>query len=256
MPLKRKQSVLSCLITRSVDDNARLKKELGSPKWRVISWPSYRYQALPVSAKTAKAVRNIALFDWIVLTSTRAVDAFFVVYFETHRDVQALKGIKFAAVGAQTAAALKSYGVRVNLIPQDNSVAGLIAAKPFQSSTQLKILFPCARDARPDFVKAFHNKHDIVVAKLYCKKLIQHSAKDREALLQKKIDWVLFYSPSAVDAFLKGVGVARGKKWLSSIKIATIGKTTAAHLQTLSLNVVVVADKAETKSLIQKILVR
>lgn len=253
MSPKRKQSVLTCLVTRSVEDNASFAKDLARKKWQVLSWPSYTYQALPLNRKNTAAMQKISAFDWVVFTSARAVDAFFVVYFEMHRDLTPLKLVKFAAVGARTAAQLKSYGVRVNLVPKINSVAGFVQAKPFQEDRGLKIFYPCARDARDDFVHAFHKKHHIVAARLYRKKPIQHSLKDRVALLQMKVDWVLFYSPSSIDCFLRSLGRIRAQKWLATTQIATIGQTTAAHLQKLKLQARVIADRAETTRLIQQI---
>ena len=62
---------------------------------------------------------------WLVFTSGRGVDRFFQALRDQERDVRALAGCRFAAVGAATEAALWARSIRADLRPNVSTTAAL-----------------------------------------------------------------------------------------------------------------------------------
>lgn len=67
-------------------------------------------------------------FDWLALTSTNGVAALAAALERAGRDSRALAGVRVAAVGSGTAAALADMGVRADLVPPRFTTAGLLEA--------------------------------------------------------------------------------------------------------------------------------
>src|SRR5205814_608604 len=100
-----------------------------------------RYGAVPVEVPTIsvepprtpqqmdRALHGLVAgrYQWIAFTSVNAVRAIREKFEEYGLDARAFAGIKVAAVGEQTAAALVAFGVKPDLVPSgDQSAAGLL----------------------------------------------------------------------------------------------------------------------------------
>ena len=92
------------------------------------------------------AARAPDAFDWIVFTSTNAVDAFMKALLEGEGDVRMLKGPRLCAVGAGTAEKLARYSIKVDLVPgefrSEAVVAALAATGPVAG---VRVLLPSRR---------------------------------------------------------------------------------------------------------------
>ena len=70
---------------------------------------------------------------------------------------------------------------------------------------------------------------------------------------KKKIDWIVFFSPSGVDISLEVLKNRLLEDW-NKIKIASIGKTTTSHLEKIKkIDVNVTSPKPEAESLAKSI---
>lgn len=76
-------------------------------------------------------------FDWLVLTSARSVDALVAIAPEGR---VGLGGARVAVVGRATARAAQDRGIAVDLVPQTQSAAGLLAAWPTVPGSPLVLL--------------------------------------------------------------------------------------------------------------------
>ncbi len=80
-----------------------------------------------------KAVRGLVegRYEWIAFTSVNAVKAVREKFEEYGLDARAFSGLKIAAVGDKTAAAIAAWGLRPDLVPSgEQSAAGLLADWP------------------------------------------------------------------------------------------------------------------------------
>jgi uroporphyrinogen-III synthase len=135
-------------------------------------------------------------------------------------------------VGEGTGSVVEKNGFALAFVSPRHSAAALAATAAFSATTGLKILLPQALDARPDFVKALAGRHQITALTIYKKVPVKKSAAEMAALRKKNIDWVLFFSPSAIDFFLEDLGGEQALgDFLQGKKIAIIGQTTFRHLK-------------------------
>ena len=75
------------------------------------------------------ALRDLASWDWVVFTSANGVHGFVRRLKALGRDLRALGGVKLAAIGPKTAAALREYHLDPDVVPPaDFSSEGLAAA--------------------------------------------------------------------------------------------------------------------------------
>jgi uroporphyrinogen III methyltransferase/synthase len=80
-----------------------------------------------------RAVKGLVTgrYQWVAFTSANAVKAVRERFEEYGLDARAFAGVKIAAVGEQTSAALLDFGIRPDLVPDgDQSAEGLAAAWP------------------------------------------------------------------------------------------------------------------------------
>ena len=84
-------------------------------------------------------------YDWIVLTSANAIDRFLADV----RDGRSLGRARLAVVGAATARALSAHHLVADLVPDDETADGLVAAMgpaPSGRATPGHVLFPRAAE--------------------------------------------------------------------------------------------------------------
>jgi len=104
--------------------------------------------------KLDAALKDISSFDWVVLTSTNAVEILFARISALGEGASVFKGVRFAAIGEGTAAALRQNGVEPDVVPPEfiaESLAGEIARTG--SVAGKRFLLPRASGARPVLVE-------------------------------------------------------------------------------------------------------
>src|SRR5262245_23119645 len=107
------------VVTRSREQAGELVEMLEERGADAIQTPTIRIAPPEDYDPLDRACADAAGYDWIVLTSANAVDAFFGRLFQ-HGDIRDLKGVRLCAIGASTAQRIGGYGVRVDLIPDES----------------------------------------------------------------------------------------------------------------------------------------
>lgn len=228
------------LITRGVESNTRLAAKLQDLGADVLSLPGFSVSVVPTTAKVKKAITGIKNFDWLIFKSQNAVKYFLEKYFSLYGDYRPLATVKIAAIGPETAKRLKEERLPVDVIPKENSSQGLASLAVFRKSRRLKIFIPQAADGRSEFEKVHARRHYIVAAAVYKKKRIRYPPQDLARLKEKKIDAVLFYSPSAVAAFVGHFKKPEAIAFLQNTRVAVVGKTTERSVKDFSQKIVCV----------------
>lgn len=241
------------LITRDAQANLVLADRLWERGADVIHWPSFSFKEVRTDSKTKTAVKQIRRFDWLVFTSRHGVVWFLKKYCKIHSDLRPLMGLKIAAVGKQTATTLRAHNLWVDVVSKKPSAKGLAGEAVFKRKKGLKILLAQGRDARDEFVRALSGRHKITRVVVYRKQRVKQPARDVEKLRQRGVDWILFFSPSAVDSFLANFKRGEGLKILRRTKVAVIGKTTAKHLRDLGCPPQVISRTVSTEALLRQV---
>jgi uroporphyrinogen-III synthase len=180
-------------------------------------------------APLARAVAELLLYDWVVLTSTNAVHALL-----PRAPVALPPRLRTAAVGAATAAALRGLGVEPTLVAAagDESAGGLLAALLPHLDCGQRVLLPQAADALPTLRDGLRAAGIAAVAVAAYDKRLPASARRRadELFAGQPIGWVTFTSPSIVRNF---AGLF-GDDWTrrrAELRAASIGPVTSTELR-------------------------
>jgi len=199
-----------------------------------------------------KAIRGLVegRYEWVAFTSVNAVRAVREKFDEYGLDARAFSGLKIAAVGEKTAAAITDWGLRPDLVPSgEQSARGLLEDwPPFDDLLDPinRVFLPRADIATETLVAGLVDlgwEVDDVTA-YRTVRATPPPAPTREAIKTGKFDAVVFTSSSTVRNL---VGIA-GKPHPGTI-IAVIGPATAKTAEEHGLRVDVLAPSPSAESL-------
>ncbi|MCH8558827.1 MAG: uroporphyrinogen-III synthase [Balneolia bacterium] len=205
-----------------------------------IVHPLIAIQFEPVSGITEQALK-LPDPDAVLFTSRNAVDAFLAC--RVARPGW-LAGKPVFAVGERTAARLTEAGLNP-IFPttrQDGTEVATIIVNTFAEGAV--IWHFCAKNKRPEAEQIIQQ------GKLNYHSITSYSTilLDKVAMPEEPFEAVVFYSPSAVQAFVNS-----GVKVAPDIQVVSIGRTTAQALRDAGISNVTIADRPSTESLIKAI---
>jgi uroporphyrinogen III methyltransferase/synthase len=189
-------------------------------------------------------------YQWVAFTSTNAVKAVREHLENVGLDARAFAGVKLAAVGSSTAAALADFGLRADLVPSgEQSSEGLLVDFPEYDDLfdPLDRVFLPRADIATETLVAGLKERGWAVDDVTAYRTVRASpppAPVREAIKGGKVDAAMFTSSSTVRNL---VGIA-GKPHDKTI-IACIGPATAATAAELGLRVDVTPKEATVPAL-------
>jgi uroporphyrinogen III methyltransferase / synthase len=200
-----------------------------------------------------KAIRGLVegRYEWIAFTSINAVKAVKEKFDEYGLDARAFSGLKIAAVGEKTSAALLAWGLRPDLLPpeENQSAAGLLEVWPEYDELIdpiNRVFLPRADIATENLIAGLVDlgwECDDVTA-YRTVRAAPPPAPTRDAIKTGKFDAVVFTSSSTVRNL---VGIA-GKPHPSTV-IAVIGPATAKTAEEHGLRVDVLAPSPSVETL-------
>ncbi|GAB7005890.1 bifunctional uroporphyrinogen-III C-methyltransferase/uroporphyrinogen-III synthase [Nocardioides sp. AN3] len=199
-----------------------------------------------------KAIRGLVegRYEWVAFTSINAVKAVREKFDEYGLDARAFSGLKIAAVGEKTSAALLEWGLRPDLVPSgEQSAAGLLEDWPeFDDLLDPinRVFLPRADIATENLVAGLVDlgwECDDVTA-YRTVRAAPPPAPTRDAIKSGKFDAVVFTSSSTVRNL---VGIA-GKPHPSTV-IAVIGPATAKTAEEHGLRVDVLSPEPSIEAL-------
>ena len=238
----------------------RTKEQAGSVSSRLRGFGAVPEEVPTISVEPPrnplqmdKAVRGLVegRYEWIAFTSVNAVRAVREKFEEYGLDARAFSGLKIAAVGDKTAAAIAAWGLRADLVPSgEQSAAGLLADWPEYDDLLdpiNRVFLPRADIATETLVAGLIDlgwECDDVTA-YRTVRATPPPAPVRDAIKSGKFDAVVFTSSSTVRNL---VGIA-GKPHPSTI-IAVIGPATAKTVEEHGLRVDVLAPSPDVDVLV------
>jgi uroporphyrinogen-III synthase len=204
------------LVTRpAVDETDRWSHALAAAGATALAYPTLQIAPPPSWEPLDRALAHLSDFDWLIFTSQPAV-RFTVARLPGGR---LPSRPQIAAVGAETARAVRESGAQVALVPDDQRQEGLIAA--FANLPRgTRLIFPHAVAGREALVQALRQQGCQVEA------VPAYQTAPRTPLPPLPPFVVAtFASPSALRAFVDYHGTAP----LRAKTTAVIGPTTAAE---------------------------
>ena len=223
------------LVTRASGQASDFSQMLRSRGAQVIEMPTLEIVPPSSWADLDREIDNLSDFDWLILTSTNGVDAFFDRLYHAGKDSRALAGVKIAVVGKKTALSLAAHGIKPDFIPPDFIADALVSNFPISPNGQ-KILFPRVETGgREVLVKELTNFGAIVVEvaayQSQCPDSIDPTVLT--ALEQNQIDIITFASSKTVKHFCQLIGSSLPSNWSEKVSIASIGPQTSATCREL-----------------------
>lgn len=245
------------LVTRARDQASELTRRLREAGASPTELPTIELHPPPDPAALALAARDVGSYDWLALTSANGVARFFDALDQQGLDARALGGVRVAAVGSSTAAALRLRGVRADLVPAefrgDALAAALLASpRPHRPGPWPRVLLPRARvasDVFPDTIRAAGGTVDIVTA--YETRPPGPEAREQLclALRQRSFDLITLTSSSTVTNLLGLLG-DEAPALLAGVTLASIGPVTTAAATRAGLSVAITAATSTLDGLV------
>ena len=188
------------------------------------------------------ALKRIAEYHWLILTSVNGVDAVASRLKQLNIKAESLSSVQVAAIGPSTRDAAEKLGLRVAIVPKQyvaESVVESLRGK-VEGKGVLLARAKVARDVIPRELRNMGAKVDVVEA--YETVVPKSSQKKIRALMSNpklRPNVITFTSSSTVRNFARLLG-GRGRPphtELESIRFASIGPITSATLRELGLRV-------------------
>ncbi|MHB8420148.1 MAG: uroporphyrinogen-III synthase [Myxococcales bacterium] len=175
------------------------------------------------------ALAELGRFDWIAFTSQNAIAPLWERLAVRGLEASALSSLRVAAVGARTAAALASRGVKVQVVPEEHTAAALAALLAPEVRGR-RLLWPRAERASEPFAESLRAAGALEVRPAVCYRVRTpgaDAAPIRAAMAEGAIAAVTLGSPRTLEGVLELLGPA-GASWLGRCALVCIGPTTAA----------------------------
>ncbi|WP_433329648.1 uroporphyrinogen-III synthase [Spirillospora sp. CA-294931] len=240
------------LVPRTKEQAASLSEQLRSYGAVPDEVPTISVEPPRTPQQMDRAVKGLVTgrYEWVVFTSTNAVRAVREKFSDYGLDARAFAGLKVAAVGEQTAAALVEFGVQPDLTPTgQQSSEGLVEVwPPYDEDLDPinRVLLPRADIATDTLIAGLTGLgwecEDVTAYRTV--RAAPPPAPIREAIKGGGFDAVLFTSSSTVKNL---IGIA-GKPHNVTV-IACIGPQTAKTAEEYGLRVDVMAEKPSVSAL-------
>ncbi len=217
-------------VTRGAGGDDALSARLRALGAEVLECPAIAIGPPADPAPLEEALRELPRFDWAVFASVNAVERTVAALDALGLKRVGLEDLRLACVGPATAARLAALVREPDLLPSDQTGAGLAAALARHVSGRA-VLLPRAAEGRPELLDGLAAAGAQVTAPVAYRTVAvapEALVPLGEALAAGRVDAVAFASPSAVKSVVAALG-ARAPL-LGGVLLGAIGPTTAAAL--------------------------
>jgi uroporphyrinogen III methyltransferase/synthase len=129
------------LVTRAAGQSSEFLDRLEQAGAAAISLPALEIRPPSSWEDLDRVIADLEQFDWLILTSSNAVEFFCDRMVDQGRDLRSLAGLRIAVVGQKTAKSLRSYYLKPDYVPPDFVADALVDHFP-DTVEGRRILFP------------------------------------------------------------------------------------------------------------------
>ena len=233
---------IKVLVPRPVGQADEFSKKLEALGAEPILFPLINVEA--INKKEVKSTYQSTSFDWVIFTSSVAVQFFFNVV--KPEEVTS----RIAVVGTSTKKAIEKLGLKVNFLPSAATAKKLVKEIPLNKGE--KVFIPRSKIAGTAIVDTL-KKRGIVITELatYNNVPIDYTQEQIEEVLAQNINVITFTSGSTVENFV--MLLRKYKIKLGTEHIVTIGPSTTAAAKKMRLEVDKTAETHNIDGLIEVI---
>ena len=226
------------LVVREFDEFSLRLKENG---FKVINFPAIRTLPFENASELDEKLAGAEKYDGLFFTSPKAAQVFL-----RGKTKNGFRG-KIYVLGNRTKLLFENAGFETVFREDANTAEEFINSFESGEFAGKKFLFPRGDKSLrviPELLKSIAEVDELVVYRTI-ENTFDENLNDeiREKLRRGEIDWICFFSPSAVESFLKRFGVFS----LNEIKIAVIGATTAKKAAAENLKVEFISPRARAE---------
>ncbi|MGI5912055.1 MAG: uroporphyrinogen-III C-methyltransferase [Syntrophomonadaceae bacterium] len=243
-------------VTRARAQVSRMVEAINDLGGEAIEFPSIVIKEEENLTGLYNAFMHLDSYNWIIFTSVNTVQIFFNEMKNQGIDIRALHGIKLCAIGPATRDSLQSYGLVIDLIPEEYQAEGIIAALKGKVKMGQWVLLPRARGARkvlPETLRQWGLHVNEVILYEALPADDQPQAKINE-ILDDKVDYLTFTSSSTVKNFVRMVGKDNLLRIQNKVKVACIGPITAETARSYGFKVDILAKQYTIDGLLKALI--
>ena len=240
------------LVTRSRTQSADLVELLERAGAEPVEVPTIEIQPVEGFSEVDAELARLTEYDWVVFTSTNAVEQLFGRLDALGWDARQLHGSRVAAIGTATAGALSERGIVADLVSRESVSQSLVDGLSEHGVAGRSILLPGA-EVRPERLRRGLEGlgADVREVTLY-RTVVPSDAGERLAEgLDAGVDVVTFTSSSTVTNLVALLGGDASR--LEGARVACIGRVTAETARKAGLNVDILAEESTAGGLVDAI---
>jgi uroporphyrinogen-III synthase len=245
------------LVGRARHQAGALSRELRKIGATVIEIPFIEIRQPRSFRPLDSALRNLASYDWLILTSVNGVEAMWERLTRLRFTNSDLQHLRIAAIGPATQKAIERRGIRVDVVPKEYVAESVVRSlkKKVRAKRVLLVRAKVARDVIPNELRKAGAQVD--VAEAY-ETVAPNSSRARLRAMfrnsRRRPHVITFTSSSTVLNFMGLLGSrSRRVPGLDGIKLASIGPVTSATLRELGLRVDIAAKEFSIPGLVKVI---
>jgi uroporphyrinogen III methyltransferase/synthase len=197
---------------------------------KVYHLPCIEIQPTPLSPEIQDALEQFTAYQWAVFTSAAGVKRFAELAVEAGLDRRKLTAAWYAAVGNQTADALKFLGLVVKFTPSESNAATLARELKRVKSRQILLLRTSIAPPEAADILRRRGAHVIDLPIYQTLPVTEPDPGFTQLLREGSVSGLVFASPSAVTGFVQRLSDPVALELARDIPSAAIGPTVAATL--------------------------
>ena len=243
------------LVTRARQQAEEVHRHLADLGAWVVDIPTIEVRPLRIDASVRDAIGRLDETGLVVFASVNAVEIFFDMLFELHRDARALRNSRLCAIGPETARALELHGLVPELVSGEYTAEGLAETLGNWDLSNARILVPRARQNR-DGLPAILAKRgaEVEILPVYELACPANASRELRHLVEKDpVDVVTFTSTATVVNFAGAFEEGGLEKALASTAVACMGPVTADSARRLGMRVDIIAGEYTARGLAQAV---
>ena len=190
-----------------------------------------------------EAIKRISEFDTLVFTSANGVNSFFKNLRRSKTDVRIFAGKRFSVIGSATAAALESYGIFADIIPEKFNAESLANALDEQADIGRLLVLRAKNGSEKLNEILDKNGSDYLDLKIY------DAVSEEIEGYPITTDYLVFASSSGVESFFEN-GFSVGE----NTTVSAIGEKTAEALKRRGINDICISERSDADGILQLIL--
>jgi uroporphyrinogen-III synthase len=241
------------LVGRARHQASALSAELRKYGAEVLEIPFIEIRPPRTFAPLDRALKRIAHYDWLILTSVNGVDALFARAKKLRITSRNLAHLRVAAIGPATRSAIEKSGLRVSVVPKEYVAESVVQSLRAQVRNKRVLLVRAkvARDVIPRELRKVGA--DVHVVEAY-ETIVPSSSRARLSAALKgssRPSVITFTSSSTAKNFVALLG--KRQRSLENVRYASIGPVTSDTLRKLGMPVHIQAKEYTIPGLVKAI---